>query len=129
MNVRRAHLSAVAVPALGLALALAATQAAGATVARPKPLPCHASVSNSRPKDFTTVDVFVKTADHAKVRTVAHYRTTNHPKTRKAGAHGRATVPYLISDATPGFKVKVTVTVSRGKRSGSCATSFTPRHS
>jgi hypothetical protein len=129
VNLRRPRLAAVAAPALGLTLALGATQAAGATVARPRPLPCHASVSNSKPKDFTTVDVFVKTAGHARVRTVAHYRTTNHPKTRKANARGRATIPYAISDATPGFKVKVTVTVTRGRRSGSCATSFRPRHS
>lgn len=128
VSLRHARVSVIAAPVLGIALALGATQIAGATAARPRPLRCHASVSNSKPKDFTTVDVFVRTADFARVRTVAHFKTTNHAKVRKASAHGRATVPYLISDATPGFKVKVTVTVTKGNRSGRCATSFTPRH-
>jgi hypothetical protein len=62
----------------------------------------------------------------AKVVTVAHYRTTSHKKTTEAGTNGRDSVPYYISGATPSFKVKVTVNVSRNGRSGSCSTSFTP---
>jgi hypothetical protein len=35
-------------------------------------------------------------------------------------------VGYYISGATPGYRVKVTVNVSKSGRSGSCSTSFTP---
>jgi hypothetical protein len=31
-----------------------------------------------------------------------------------------------ISDATPGYKVKVSVSVTSGHHAGSCSTSFTP---
>jgi len=71
-------------------------------------------------------DVRVRTTGLAKVVTVAHYRTTNHKKMAKAGPGGRATIPYYISGATPGYKVRVTVSVSKGTRIGSCSTSFTP---
>ncbi|HUB40789.1 MAG TPA: hypothetical protein VMA72_18225 [Streptosporangiaceae bacterium] len=83
-------------------------------------------MSNAHPADYTTTKVRVRTADHARVVTVAHYKTTNHKKVRHANGHGRATVPYYISGATPGYTVQVTVTVTRGHRSGSCSTSFTP---
>ncbi len=83
-------------------------------------------MSKTHPADYTTVYVRVRTASLAKVVTVAHYRTTNHKKSRKAGRAGRANVPYYISGATPGFKVKVSVRVSRNGRTGSCSTSFTP---
>jgi hypothetical protein len=116
----------VALPAAALALALVGAAPASATPAKPKSLPCTASMSNSRPKDYTTTYVRVRTADLAKVITVAHYRTTNHKKTAKAGTKGRVSVPYYISGATPGYRVKVTVNVSRSGRSGSCSTSFTP---
>ena len=115
-----------ALPAVALTLAFAGAAPASASPAKPAPLPCHASMSNTHPADYTTVDVQVRTAGLAKVVTVAHYRTTNHQKKRKANAAGRAKVPYYISGATPGYKVKVTVKVSKGGRSGSCSTSFTP---
>lgn len=35
-------------------------------------------------------------------------------------------ISYYISGATPGYKVKVSVSVKSGARRGSCATSFTP---
>jgi hypothetical protein len=116
----------VALPAAALALALVGAAPASATPAKPKSLPCTASMSNSRPKDYTTTYVRVRTADLAKVITVAHYRTTNHKKTAKAGTKGRVSVGYYISGATPGYRVKVTVNVSKSGRSGSCSTSFTP---
>ncbi len=115
-----------ALPAAALALALVGAVPASAGVAKPKPLPCAASMSNSRPADYTTTDVLVRTAGLAKVTTVAHYKTTNHKKTAKAGTNGRVSVPYYISGATPGYKVKVSVNVSESGRSGSCSTSFTP---
>jgi hypothetical protein len=115
-----------ALPATVVAVALVGAAPASATLAAPKPLPCAASMSNSRPADFTTTGVRVRTASLAKVVTVAHYKTTNHKKTAMAGASGRVSVPYFISGATPGFRVKVTVNVSKSGRSGSCSTSFTP---
>jgi hypothetical protein len=115
----------VALPAAA-AIALVAVAPASASPARVKPLPCHASMSNAHPADYTTTKVRVRTAAHARVVTVAHYRTTNHPKVAHANGHGRATIPYNIKGATPGYTVQVTVTVTRGRRSGSCSTSFTP---
>jgi hypothetical protein len=57
---------------------------------------------------------------------VAHYCTTNHKKVAHANPNGRANIAYYISEATPGYTVEVTVTVNRGRRSGTCSTSFTP---
>lgn len=89
-------------------------------------LPCHASMSNSRPRDYTTTYVRVHTSAYASVTTVAHYRTTSHKKTGKAGLHGNASIGYYISGATPGYKVVVSVRVVRGDRAGSCSTWFIP---
>ena len=83
-------------------------------------------MSKTHPADYTTVYVRVRTASRARVVTVAHYKTTNHKKSRKANTSGQASVPYYISGATPGFKVKVSVRVSRNGRTGSCSTAFTP---
>jgi hypothetical protein len=107
-------------------VAVAPASAISSTPARPKRLPCHASMSNAQPADYTTTDVRVRTGDNARVVTVAHYRTVNHKKVAHANGQGRATIPYYISGATPGYKVLVTVTVTRGRRYGSCSTSFTP---
>jgi hypothetical protein len=83
-------------------------------------------MSNSHPRDYTTTDVRVRTVSHAGVTTIAHYRTVNRRYHRTANAGGRATVPYYISGATPGFRVSVDVYVSKGSRKGRCSTSFTP---
>jgi hypothetical protein len=115
----------VALPAAAT-LALVAVAPASANPARFKPLPCHASMSNPHPADYTTTKVRVRTADHARVVTVAHYKTTSHKKVAHANGHGRATIPYNIKGATPGYTVQVTVAVTRGRRSGNCSTSFTP---
>jgi hypothetical protein len=105
---------------------MVAVAAPPASAAPSKALACHASMSNSHPADYTTTDVRVKTVSHAYVTTVAHYRTVNRKYHRTANAAGRATVPYYISGATPGYKVKVDVYVSKSGRKGSCSTSFTP---
>jgi hypothetical protein len=107
------------------AIAVAVIAPASATTTA-KRLECHASMSNAHPADYTTTDVRVRTADHARVVTVAHYKTTSTKHVRHANGKGRATIPYYISGATPGYTVHVTVNVSRGNRSGSCSTSFTP---
>ena len=118
----------VAVAAL-LTAGAAVTAVASPAVAAPASaaLPCHASMSNNHPRDYTTTDVRVHTAARASVTTVAHYRTTNHKKTGTAGKKGNASIGYYISGATPGYKVVVSVRVARGKRSGSCSTWFIPR--
>jgi hypothetical protein len=90
-------------------------------------LACHATMSNYHPADYTTVTVRVRTAAQARVTTVAHYRTTSTTHHGRANSAGRAGIRYYISGATPGYKVKVSVTVRRGTRKGSCSTSFTPR--
>jgi hypothetical protein len=116
----------VAIPAAAVSLTLVWAVPASASPARPRPLPCHASMSSTHPADYTTINVRVRTTGLAKVVTVAHYRTTNHKKKRTANRAGQARVPYYISGATPGYKVKVSVNVSRNGRTGSCSTSFTP---
>ena len=92
----------------------------------PRSLSCSASVSNSSPADYTSVDIYVRTVPGASVTTVAHYKTTDHQKSTTAGSAGQATIAYYISGATPGYTVEVDVTVSAGSRSSRCSTSFTP---
>ena len=46
-------------------------------------------MSKTHPADYTTIYVRVRTASLAKVVTVAHYKTTNHKKSRN-GQPGRA---------------------------------------
>jgi hypothetical protein len=91
-----------------------------------KALPCSASMGNSHPADYTTTKVQVHTAAFAKVTTVAHYKTTNTKHQGTAGRKGNLSISYYISGATPGYKVKVSVTVVKGSQHGSCSTSFTP---
>ena len=121
------HRAALATIALAATTPLIlATAAPADAVTAAKPLPCHASMSNSRPADYTTTDVRVKTTARAYVTTVAHYRTVNRKYHRRANGAGKATVPYYISGATPGYRVVVKVYVSKGSRKGSCSTSFLP---
>jgi len=123
MRLRTWVTAVIGIPAMTMTVAVAAPPASAAPATA---LPCRASMSNSHPRDYTTTDVRVKTAGHAGVTTVAHYRTVNRKHHRTANAKGRATVPYYISGATPGYKVIVDVYVSKGSRKGSCKTSFTP---
>ena len=128
MKLKRASL-ALAVPVTALlAAAIPAVSASAAPVAAHTAMaPCHTWVSNSKPKDYSTVDVWVVTAQRAAVTTVAHYKTKNTKHTVRANARGDAEIAYRISDATPGYKVKVSVSVASGHHGGSCSTSFTPR--
>jgi hypothetical protein len=119
-------MSALAAGAAGVTVALAAPALAGP--AAPAALKsCTATVSNSRPADYTTTDVKVRTAAGAEVFTVAHYKTVNRAYFRVANSGGRATADYYVSGATPGYRVVVRVTVVRGHQANSCSTSFTPR--
>lgn len=88
---------------------------------------CTASVTNSRPADYTTTDVKVGTVARAEVFTVAHYKTVNRAYFRVAGSGGRATIAYYVSGAAPGHRVVVDVTVVSGHQANSCSTSFTPK--
>lgn len=124
----RAFSQVIAITSLG-AMAVASTLIAAAPAdAAPtsKPLPCHASMSNAHPADYTTTTVNVKSVADVKITTVAHYRTVNRVHHRRANAQGKAGVPYDISGATPGFRVKVDVTVKWPHRTGTCQTSFVP---
>jgi hypothetical protein len=84
-------------------------------------------VTRRHPADETSVGIRVRTIPDARIKVVAHYKTTNHSKVAHAGANGRRTVWYDISGATPGYRVKVDVRVSRHGKKGSCSTWFTPR--
>jgi hypothetical protein len=114
-------LAALAATAAGVALAAAPAAAAPATALR-----CHASMSDSRPEDYTTVYVNVGTVRYADVTTVAHYRTVSREHAGRANARGNARIGYYISGATAGYRVSVSVTVRSGGSRGSCSTSFTP---
>ncbi len=80
-----------------------------ALVAPAAALRCHASMSNSRPKNYTTIYVNVGTVRYAGVTTVAHYKTVSRKHAGQANAGGNAKIGYYISGATPGYRVNVTV--------------------
>lgn len=84
-------------------------------------------MSNANPEDYSTTDVDVTTVARAHVKAVAHYKTTNTTHRGTANSKGKAVIAFHISDATPGRKVPVDVTVTSGKKSGSCSTSFKPK--
>lgn len=119
MRVALAGLAAV-LPLLGVA-PHAVTPSASAS-----DLTCRAGMSDSTPKQYTNVDVRVRTTAHAKVKTVAHYRTTNTVKRATANSSGRASLRYYISGVSPGHRVRVDVTVTKNGRSKTCSTSFVP---
>lgn len=112
--------------ALGAAAVLTASPLLIPTAAEAAPIKCRASMSDATPKQYTNVFVRVKTAPRAKVVTVAHYKTTKTRKRGKANAKGRARIKYYISGATPGYRVRVDVTVSKKGRTRTCSTSFKP---
>jgi hypothetical protein len=127
MNLKRASLALVAPVTALLAVATPAVSASAAPVAaHTTKVPCRAWMSTSTPKDYSTIDVWVATNAHAEVATAAHYRTTTTKHSAWANAKGDAEIAYRISGATPGYKVKVAVTVASGRNWGSCSTSFTP---
>ena len=89
-------------------------------------LSCTASMSNTRPADYTTDYLQVTTAPYAAVAAVAHYRTTDTGKNGQADGNGNAAIGYYISGATAGYTVHVDVTVTSHGQTASCSTSFTP---
>ncbi len=91
------------------------------------PLACRASMSNATPKQYSTTSVLVSTVARAGVTTTAKYKTTKTERRSVANVNGKATVPYLISSATPGFTVVVNVVVASGGKKASCSTKFVPQ--
>jgi hypothetical protein len=121
------RLPAVAIAATALLVPATIAVSGGAAEASPaRALRCSAFMTVKHPADYTTTDVKVRTVAHGRVRTTAYYKTVDRTYVRRAGASGRATVPYYISGATPGYTVVVKVVVHRGARVGQCRTSFTP---
>jgi hypothetical protein len=118
--------SAVVVVTLSSAgMAATANSAAGAAIAaRPS---CTATVTKRYPVDGSSVGVRVKTAPSARIAVAAHYEYTTRKKAGRANLNGRRTFWYHVDSATPGFRIKVDVTVSRDGRKASCSTWFTPR--
>lgn len=114
---------------LAAAVILAGSQLLAPTSAEAaSKLTCRASVSPSKPRQYTTVVVTVKTGQaKASVRTVAHYKTTKTAHSAKSNSKGKATISYYISGATVGRSVKVTVTVKKNGKTRTCSTSFRPR--
>jgi hypothetical protein len=92
----------------------------------PRALSCGASMSSSSPADYTDDYVDVTTMPYAGVTTVASYKTTSTQHTGQADGSGNATIDYYISDATVGYTVPVSVTVTARGRTATCSTSFTP---
>ena len=88
---------------------------------------CDATVSQRYPADHSSTDVVVRTADDARVTTVAHFSTGNRTRRLRATAQGRASTVYGVRNARPGVRVPVSVAVRRGEGAGTCSTSFTPR--
>ena len=94
-----ATLAALAAPAAAgtMFMASPATAAVATTAAPAAALRCHASMSNSRPKDYTTIYVDVGTVRYAGVTTIAHYKTVNRKHTGKANAEGNAKLGYPLN--------------------------------
>jgi hypothetical protein len=104
----------------------AATSVELAPDAYAAPLACRASMSNAKPKQYSTTSVLVSTVARAGVTATAKYKTTDTVRRSLANAQGKATVLYLISSATPGFTVVVNVVVTSGGKKASCSTKFVP---
>ena len=125
MDVFRLAGSIVGFAAVTFGISYAIPGASASTVAS-KPLPCQVAMSNTRPADYTTTTVQVRSVARARVSTVAHYKTVNRWHYGHTNSRGRAGIPYYISGATPGYRVTVNVYVKWPHRSGTCQTSFTP---
>jgi hypothetical protein len=105
---------------------LVPTAALGAQTPTAVKLTCSASVSNARPRHGKTVDVTVKTAADAYVAAAAHFKSGRVRRTARADSAGRATLAFKVGNAPYKVKVVVAITVSKGKRTAACTTSFTP---
>lgn len=100
---------------------------ARAAQAASKSLTCSARVSDSTPRQHTTVKVYVKTGKPtAKVKAVAHYKTTSRTKSKTSNGSAKATLSFYIASAKAGRPVRVSVTVKKDGKTRTCSTHFTP---
>ena len=84
-------------------------------------------MSDASPSQYSDVWVNVSSVANGKVRTVAHYKTTDTVHYANTGSDGKVGVKYYISGSTPGFRVYVDVSVTGpAGATGSCRTSFVP---
>ena len=105
-----------------------ATAAADTTAAPAAALPCHASMSNTKPKDHTTTYVIVNTVkDAPAISVTAAFKTNNVSHSGTSDSKGVARIGIAVGNATPGYRVKVDVSVFKGTGTGYCSTSFTPQ--
>ena len=119
---RRALTVAIATVLTLMPVAFVATPASAASRS------CTASVSVTRPAQYTTTVVRVSgVGGSAKVATAAQYKTTTNRKQTTASTAGKASVAYYVSGATKGYKVVVNVYATKGSTSWKCSTSFTTR--
>ena|ERR1700761_1377880 len=113
----------IAAPAASAASATAAT---AATVTRTPPLRVQAKVSTGRPRDRSIEYIEVTTAKGAKVTAVAHFRNGTETRVATASSRGDAILAYAVGNATPGYRVIVTVTATSGHDHAVTSTYFTP---
>lgn len=106
-------------PALGAVAAASASASA--------PLTCSASPTSHYPIVNTKVGIRVSTTERPHIRVAAHFEGGTRVKTGTASSTGKATIWYPAGGGVPGYRVNVDVTVSLGRRHGSCTTWFTPR--
>ena len=125
----RRTLAALAAPAAAgtMFMTSPATAAVATTAAPAAALRCHATMSNSRPKDYTTIYVNVGTVRYAGVTTIAHYKTVNRKHAGKGERRGKREDRLLHQrrDARlPGERDRY----GHGRQyRGTCATSFIPQ--
>lgn len=97
----------------------------------PKPTPSKptvntkvtASVSNTRPKKYSTIYLYVTGPVGSKVTATCYYKTTNSTYTGTIGSNGKASIAIKIARATSGRNVPIVVYVGNTK----VQTSFTPQ--
>lgn len=93
-----------------------------------------ASVSDSSPRQYSTVVVYVRVTGQdgkpvpgATVTATAHYRTTDTTHSSSTSSDGTAEIQFRISRATKGYTVRVEVSAEKDGVVGRAATGFTPR--
>ncbi len=110
----------------GFALVPVAVLVSGCSPSPPSSLGCTAIVSSAHPLQYSNDVVTITSAAGAKVLSVAGYRAGPVTRTMTTSALGIAKATYNVGPAAIGRPVPVSVRVEQGRRSGVCATTFTP---
>lgn len=92
----------------------------------PIALACRAAASPPNPAQHAFVDIVIGTAPGANISAVFHFKATTPTQNSHADKAGRGDVNRNIGGATVGFRVPVTITVTLGPKTATCATTFTP---